>query len=69
MSYQNKDTNEMLMLPVKSIYVGYHQFVGHDSKHILGYEYKWYTVHSSSIAKIGQNQGEYTSWPYNHVYL
>ena len=60
-SYQDKNTNKMLMLPMKFIYVGYHQFVEYDSKHILGHEYEWYTVYSSSIAKIGQNQGKYTS--------
>ena len=48
------------MLLVRSIY---HQFVEYDSKHILGYEYEWYSIYlySSSIVKIGQNQGKYTS--------
>ena len=69
MSYQDKKTDEILMLPVKSIYVGYRRFVGHNSKHILGHEYKWYSVYSSSIAKISQNQDEYTNWPYDHVHL
>ena len=40
MSYQNKDTDEILMFPVKSIYVGYRRFVEHDNKHILGHEYE-----------------------------
>jgi len=40
MFYQDKKTDEMLILPVKSIYVGYHWFVGHNSKHILDHEYE-----------------------------
>ena len=59
----------MLMLSVRSIYIGYYQFVGHDSKHILGYEYEWYSVYSSSIAEISQNQDKYTCWPYNLIHL
>ena len=59
----------MLMLSVRSIYIGYYQFVGHDSKHILGYEYEWYSVYSSSIVKISQNQDKYTNWLYDYVHL
>ena len=69
MFYQDKNTNKMLILLVKSIYVDYHQFVAYNSKYILGYEYKWCNIYFSSIAKIGQNQGEYNGWPYDHVYL
>ena len=69
MSYQNKNTDEMLILPIRSIYVDYHQFVVYDSKHILGHKYKWYSIYFSSIAKIGQNQDNYNGWPYDHVYL
>jgi len=47
------------MLSVRSIYVDYYQFVAYNSKYILGYEYKWYSIYFSSITKIGQNQGEY----------
>jgi len=59
MSYQDKVTDKMLMLSVRSIYVDYYQFVAYNSKYILGYEYKWYSIYFSSITKIGQNQGEY----------
>ena len=40
MSYQDKNTIEMLMLPIRSIYVDYYQFVAHASKYILGHEYE-----------------------------
>ena len=59
MSYQNKNTDEMLMLSVRCIYISYYQFLGHDSKYILDYEYEWYSVYSF-IAEISQNQGKYT---------
>jgi len=39
MSYQNKNTDEMLILSMKSIYIGYCRFVEYDSKYILDYEY------------------------------
>ena len=41
----------MLMLPVRSIYIDYFQFVVHDSKHILGHEYECYDLSLSVRAK------------------
>lgn len=49
MSNQNKNTYRILMLPVKSIYVNYHQSMEHDSKHILDHEYEEYSIFFSSI--------------------
>jgi len=54
----------MLILLVRFIYVDYHQFVAYDSKHILSHKYKWYSIYSSFIAEISQNQDEYTGRPY-----
>ena len=48
----------MLMLSVRSIYIGYWS-VEYDSKHILNYKYKEYSVYFSSIEENGKIQYEY----------
>ena len=61
----------MLMLPVRSIYIDYCQFVVHDSKHILGHEYECYDLSLSVRAKnkllywvIQENSIEFLSITY-----
>ena len=61
MSDQNKDTHRILMLPVRCIYVDYHQSMEHDRKYILGHEYEKYSICFSFIEENGKNQCEYIS--------
>ena len=51
----------MLMLPVRCIYVDYHQSMEHDRKYILGHEYEKYSICFSFIEENGKNQCEYIS--------
>ena len=49
----------MLTLFMRFIYVDHHQFMEHDSKHILGHEYKRYSIFFPFIEENSENQCEY----------